>query len=119
MACRWVLKPGVATVSSLCLDVIGSEVKPLLDQSAARGLTTHEATLLEGVKKAVEMLLEVAFENYYALADDQPRAANSPGGPGGGSGSPRAQGPDLGWRPTVLMVRGACNAGCCTVASWP
>lgn len=107
------LKPGVATVSSLCLDVIGSEVKPLLDQSAARGLTTHEATLLEGVKKAVEMLLEVAFENYYALADDQPRAANSPGGPGGGGGSPRAQGPDLGWRPTVLMVRGACNPVCC------
>ncbi|GFR42334.1 hypothetical protein Agub_g3242 [Astrephomene gubernaculifera] len=93
---RWVLKPGVATISSMCLDVISSELKPLLEQSALKGLTTHESTLLEGVQKAVEMLLEVAFENYYALGDDQSREAN-------GSETPRAQGATV-WRPTVLMA---------------
>eukprot|EP00198_Chlamydomonas_reinhardtii_P008734 XP_001698071.1 predicted protein [Chlamydomonas reinhardtii] len=93
---RWVLKPGVATISSMCLDVIARELKPLLEQSLLRGLTTHEATLLEGVKKAVEMLLEVAFENYYALGDDQP---SREGGdtPRGATGAPA-------WRPTVLMA---------------
>lgn len=56
---RWVLKPGVASISTMCLDVVGSEMRPLLEQALARGLTTHESTLLEGVKKAVEQLLEV------------------------------------------------------------
>ncbi len=93
----WVLKPGVATISSMCLDVIARELKPLLEQSLLRGLTTHEATLLEGVKKAVEMLLEVAFENYYALGDDQPREGGDT--PRGAAGAPA-------WRPTVLMVCG-------------
>ncbi|GIL85489.1 hypothetical protein Vretimale_13414 [Volvox reticuliferus] len=92
---RWVLKPGVATISTMCLDVITSELRPLLEQSALRGLTTHELTLLEGVKKAVEMLLEVAFENYYALGDDQARDAPAP---------ENGQATAAIWKPTVLMA---------------
>ncbi|GLC55198.1 hypothetical protein PLESTB_000954200 [Pleodorina starrii] len=94
---RWVLKPGVATISTMCLDVITVRLRPLLEQSALRGLTTHELTLLEDVKKAVEMLLEVAFENYYALGDDQPREGAAPAALMG-------QGTATGWRPSVLTA---------------
>ncbi|EFJ52891.1 hypothetical protein VOLCADRAFT_102849 [Volvox carteri f. nagariensis] len=92
---RWVLKPGVATISTMCLDVITAELRPLLEQSTLRGLTTHELTLLEGVKKAVEMLLEVALENYYSLGDDQPRDIPTPE-------AAHAAAPT--WKPTVLMA---------------
>ncbi|KXZ45841.1 hypothetical protein GPECTOR_50g635 [Gonium pectorale] len=96
---RWVLKPGIATISTMCLDVISQGLQPLLQQQhseQAGALTIHEATLLESVKKAVEMLLEVAFENYYALSDDQSRE---------GAETPTAHGaPASAWRPTILMA---------------
>lgn len=79
----------------MCLDVITTELRPLLEQSASRSLTTHEGTLLEAVKRAVEMLLEVAFENYYALGDDHAQD---------GQAAEAGQGAAPAWRPSVLMV---------------
>jgi hypothetical protein len=41
---RWVLRPGVASVSQNCFDLLAQKLRPLLEQEAAGGnsLTQHE-----------------------------------------------------------------------------
>jgi hypothetical protein len=41
---RWVLRPGVASVSQACFDLLAHKLRPLLEQEAAGGctLTQHE-----------------------------------------------------------------------------
>ncbi|WIA31955.1 hypothetical protein OEZ86_002812 [Tetradesmus obliquus] len=67
---RWVLRPGVASVSQNCFDLLARQLRPLLEQEAAGGcsLTQHEATMLSKTKADTEELLKLAFENYYLLS---------------------------------------------------
>lgn len=43
---RWVLRPGVASVSQNCFDLLARQLRPLLEQEAAGGcsLTQHEVS---------------------------------------------------------------------------
>jgi hypothetical protein len=44
---RWVLRPGVASVSQNCFDLLARQLRPLLEQEAAGGcsLTQHEVSV--------------------------------------------------------------------------
>ncbi|KAF8071059.1 SPBC16D10.01c [Scenedesmus sp. PABB004] len=67
---RWVLRPGVASVSQACFDLLARQLRSLLQQEAVGGcsLTQHEATMLGKIKADTEELLKLAFENYYLLS---------------------------------------------------
>jgi hypothetical protein len=67
---RWVLRPGVASVSQLCFDLLARQLRTLLEQEAVGGsmLTQHEATMLIRIKADTEELLKLAFENYHLLS---------------------------------------------------
>lgn len=47
---RWVLRPGVASVSQVCFDLLARQLRPLLEQEAAGGcsLTQHEVRAATG-----------------------------------------------------------------------
>lgn len=54
---RWVLKPGVASVSKTCFDLLSRELSPLLEQQAMGGsLTQHEvrSKMLQGRQLACD-----------------------------------------------------------------
>lgn len=41
---RWVLRPGVASVSQVCFDLLARQMRGLLEQGAQQGLTQHEVS---------------------------------------------------------------------------
>lgn len=43
---RWVLRPGVASVSQLCFDLLSRHLRGLLEQEAQGALTQHEVCCL-------------------------------------------------------------------------
>eukprot|EP00775_Hariotina_reticulata_P004797 gene4797-5047_t len=66
---RWVLRPGIASVSQTCFDLLSRQLRPLLEQEMISGsLTQQEATMLARIKADTEELLKLAFENYYLLS---------------------------------------------------
>ncbi|DBB16594.1 TPA: hypothetical protein ACH3X3_014851 [Trebouxia sp. C0006] len=69
---RWAIKPENATVTAMCLDILGNELKPLKQAEAEGALLPQEVAILSRVENATEALLARCFENYYSLQENAP-----------------------------------------------
>jgi hypothetical protein len=69
---RFVVRRDVAVPTAACLQVLASELKPLMEQRESMALTSAELALLQHVLERVDDLLTLCFENYFSLSEHQP-----------------------------------------------
>jgi hypothetical protein len=58
---RWVLRPGVASVSQTCFDLLSRQLRPLLEQEMISGSLTQQEVSATHVYSAQSLLHAIAY----------------------------------------------------------